>query len=122
MLTDMISFPGTVNNDGFAMFRALFWGFIRLPKHPSLHARGLVPRDEGGTQCKEGSNVCHVRVVPHEQTILVGFFEACRGVPGIDAYVAVVCGLVVRVILLLLYGESDLPANSLSAVGCMYKE
>ena len=90
----MTSFPGTVDKDRLAMFRALFWGFIRLPKHPSLHTCRLVARDDGGTQGKEGSNVCHVRVVPHKQTVLVGFLEACRGIAGIDAYVAIVCGLV----------------------------
>ena len=82
-----------MDNDRFTMFRALLWGFIRLPKHPSLHTRRLVARDDGGTQRKEGSNVCHVRVVPYKQTVLVGFLEACRGIPGIDAYVAIVCGL-----------------------------
>ena len=94
MLINLSSFPGAVDKDRFAMFRALFWGFIRLPKHPSLHPRRLVTRDNGGTQRKEGSNVCHVRVVPHQQTVLVGFFEASCGIPGIDAYVAIVCGLV----------------------------
>ena len=94
MLIEMSSFPGTVDKDWFAMFRALFWGPIRLPKYPSLHTGRLVARDDGGTQRKEGSNICHVRVVPHEQTVLVGFLEACRRIPGIDTYVAIVCGLI----------------------------
>ena len=91
MLIDLSSFPGTVDNDRFAMYRPLFRGFIRLPKHPSLHARRLEPRDDGGTQRKEGSHVRHIRVVPHEQTVLVRFLEAGRGVPSIDAYIAIVC-------------------------------
>ena len=63
---------------------------IRLPKHPRLHARRLVARNDGRTQREEGPDIRHVRVIPHEQTVLVGLFEAGRRVPGVDAHVPIV--------------------------------
>ncbi len=48
-------------------------------------------RDERAAKRKPGSLIRHVRVVPHQQAVLVSFAESCRSEPGIDAYGAVVC-------------------------------
>lgn len=87
------SFESTVNNNGFAIFRTLIRRFIRLPKHLRLHARRLIGRNSGFAHGKEGSNVRHVGVVPHEQTVLVAFVEVWRVIPDVDAYVAIICGI-----------------------------
>lgn len=87
------SFPSTVNNNGFTILRALIWRFIRLPKHLRLHARRLIGRDDRFAHRKEGPDIRHVGVVPHEQTVLIAFIEVWRVIPDVDAYVTIICGI-----------------------------
>ena len=80
-----------MDNDGGAIFRTLGWRLIRLPKHPVLQPRRLMSSYERRANREERSLVRHVRVVPHEQPVLVTLAEPRSRQTGVDAYAAIIC-------------------------------
>ena len=87
-----------MENDSGATIRTVRRRFIRLPKHPVLQPRRLVPGHEGRAEREPRPHVRHIRVVPHEQAILVAFAEPRRRETSINAHVAINCVFLVLVL------------------------